>query len=347
LIHLALTSLRNTHLTPKRRSTVAGDGENAAAQERRPLPTGVTPAPLTRGPTRAPGTILFVDHEPGYPVDHRTDSMRERRSRSHLGDFELAAARVVARLTGERVVLQDDNSAHGMVDIRIDHRDRAPGYVEVVTDIDPAYSAMADLVRGQNEIPAADLGRVWFVTVSAKAHVRTLTRDLPERLHGVQQSGALFEIVHWQQHLDGHPSDQVRELAALGVVRLASRPVQPDEAGRILLSGEGTGGPAALDWAAFDDWLTDYLHDHLRADVRRKLAATGVTERHVFIGVSFSTRWAAYHALSDDYCGLPDRPPRLPVEVTHLWVWSYPVGRCIAWFPDTGWLDPVAHWATN
>jgi hypothetical protein len=285
-------------------------------------------------------------YEPGYPVDDRTDDMRARSFRSHLGDFELAAARVVARLSGERVVLQDDNSVAAMVDIRIDYGDRPPGYVEVVTDIDQAYSAMASAIRGQVQVPAPDLGRIWHVTVSPDANIKRLKRDLPSRLALVQQVGTLFETVAWDQHLDSHDVEAVRALATSGVVQLASRPVGADEQSKAIIYGMGTGGPAIQDWDAFNDWLTTFLHDARQADVLRKLAATNAAERHAFVGMSFSTAWLAYHALSDDYQGLPGRPPQLPAEVTHVWVWANPTGRCVAWFPDIGWFDPTSRWAT-
>ncbi|MBM0259599.1 hypothetical protein JNW89_25705 [Micromonospora sp. 4G55] len=273
--------------------------------------------------------------------------MRKRVAESHIGDFELTAARVVARLTGERVVVQDDNSDRGMVDIRIDYRGRPPGYVEVVMDIDPGYSAMASFVRGQRAVPVPDLGRVWFVTVSPRARIQRLIRDLPAKLRLLQQAEALFEYVTGQQQLEKHQSRQVRDLAALGIVQLASRPARDGEEGRVLLFGQGTGGAAEQDWTAFHGWLRDYLHDENRADVRRKLRATNADERHVFVGMSFSTPWLAYHALSEDYNGLPERPPELPGEITHLWVYAYPTGRCLAWFPDKGWVDPRACWATE
>ncbi|GIG63261.1 hypothetical protein Lfu02_76330 [Longispora fulva] len=286
------------------------------------------------------------DYQPGYPIDCRTASMRDRAARGHLGDFEYAAARVMARFTGERVVIQDDNSVNGMADLRIDYRDGVAGFAEVVTDIDRDYSAMVSAVRNNQQIPAPALGRIWWVTLSARAQLRNLTKALPNKLLAVQQSGALFEIVHWEQHLESHASDAVRDLASLGVVQLASRQVQPDEDGKILIHGEGTGGPAELNWTAFTEWLTQFLFGTQQADVRRKLAATNAEERHAFVGASFSTPWAAYHSLSDDYRELPTEHPELPAEITHLWVWSYPLGRCIAWFPDDGWFDPSTRWAT-
>jgi hypothetical protein len=60
----------------------------------------------------------------GYPVDLRTDGQRWRAFNGFAGDFEYAAARVIARLTGERVITQDDNSSPGIADIRIEYEER-------------------------------------------------------------------------------------------------------------------------------------------------------------------------------------------------------------------------------
>ena len=58
-----------------------------------------------------------------------------------VGDFEGMAARVVARLTGERVVIQDDGSKPAMPDIRVDYDDKPAAYVEAVVDADPGVGA--------------------------------------------------------------------------------------------------------------------------------------------------------------------------------------------------------------
>ncbi len=233
-----------------------------------------------------------------------------------------------------------------MADIMIEYRDRPAALAEVVTDIDEQYSAMVSAVRDVQEVPAPCLGRLWWVTVSPSARLRTLVTTLPELLRVAEDAKAYFEIVVPQQNLERHSADAVRRLANLGVVQLASRPLGTGEPGKVLIHGEGTGGPAQLDWPSFDRWLAAFLFDKKRADVRKKLDASGSMERHVFIGASFSTPWAAYHALSDEYRDLPPSDPKLPTEVTHLWAWSYPIGRCIAWFPDTGWFDPSSRWAT-
>ena len=50
--------------------------------------------------------------------------------------MEWNAAHVVARVTGERVILQDDGSQMRMPDIRIEHASGDVAYIEVWTDTD-------------------------------------------------------------------------------------------------------------------------------------------------------------------------------------------------------------------
>ncbi|MGW0393359.1 hypothetical protein ACWDYJ_21155 [Streptomyces sp. NPDC003042] len=59
--------------------------------------------------------------ERGYPAGHRSEEQRKKAAADPLGfDFEGAAGRAIARLSGETVVIQDDNSVDGMPDLRID-----------------------------------------------------------------------------------------------------------------------------------------------------------------------------------------------------------------------------------
>lgn len=289
----------------------------------------------------------MFDFTPGYPDDLRSERNRRRDASSYVGDFEGAAARVVARLTGEYVVLQDDGSAHGMADLRIVYQDGRTAYGEVTLDIDEAYAALgSEVLKRQHRVAAPALGRIWWVTLAPRARVGRLERSLPLVLEKLEASGDTFEIVVFDQRLAQHDNADVQALAEAGVIQLASRIVRTSETPLIHIGVEGTGGLAELDWTFFGDYVASFLSDERRSDVRRKLAATGSGERHAFIGFSFSTPWPAYHALDESYGDLPPEPPCLPAEITHLWVWAYPLGRCIAWFPDLGWFDPRSRWAT-
>jgi hypothetical protein len=88
--------------------------------------------------------------QPGYPIDARPRDRVARLQEKAVGDFEYASARVVARLTGEPVTLQDDGSQDSMPDIRIDYSNRPPAFMEVWTDIDENYAATWALLDLRN-----------------------------------------------------------------------------------------------------------------------------------------------------------------------------------------------------
>jgi hypothetical protein len=286
------------------------------------------------------------DFQPGYPIDLRPNGMRMRDFHSYPGDFEYMAARVVARLTGERVVIQDDNSVRGMADLRIEYGGRPTAFVEIVSDIDPAYAQLNQLVFREQELLAHGLDRIWYVTVAKSAKLKSLKPALGAFLRRLEDASVFLEIVEPDGSLARSSVDELRQLDGLGVVQLCSRPPQPGEEPKILLYPQGVGGRAEQDWQALNTWLADFLSAPGRADVRKKLAATGAAERHAFVGLPLGKEWTAFHSLHGEYGGLPDQPPVLPPEVTHVWVWAQPFGRCIGWFPDRGWFDPRAHWAT-
>ena len=285
------------------------------------------------------------DYVAGYPIDLRTPQQRTRDGRSTTGDFEYAAARVMARLLGDRVYLQDDNRQQAMPDVRIEHANGTAAYGEITMDIEAPYSAMLTEIRRRAAIQA-NVGRYWWVTINGNAKVKMLEQILPDALRALEASGDVFLIVVADQHLDTHANPTVRRLAAAGVVELASRPLWDGETGTIQLCPQGTGGPGELDWTVFGDWLTTWLTDPRRDGKRAKLMGTGADERHLFAGLSYTTPWPVFYALdNDNWRQIPDRDPTLPAEITHLWMWNYPTGRCIAWFPDRGWFEPMFHWS--
>jgi len=269
------------------------------------------------------------DFTPGYPIDLRPPERRRRAAESPVGDFEGMAARVVARLTGEHVVIQDDGSRPAMPDIRIEYAAKPAAYVEVVVDIDSSYAAMdAEIFKGVQTLPS---NRIWRVRLSGRSKVKELRRTLP----------ALLDV-------DTIDQGTMQQLARMGVTVDGPGIPRPGQTGGIHLLPAGIKGSATPVWASFLDWLAAFLASGETADVRSKLAATNAPERHAFVGASFTTNGDVFFALHEE--GRPELPatnPTLPPEITHLWVWTTPgIGRCLAWFPDTGWIDVSDHWAT-
>lgn len=294
-----------------------------------------------------------ADYQPGYPIDLRRADQVASALKSPNRDFEQAAARVVARLTGERVVLQDDGSRDRMPDIRIEYTGSDPGYVEVWTDTDPGYARTWSRLTGRGqqmpaELPSSTLRRNWFVTVSATCELRYLDQQLEPLLARLEADGQVFECVEGEESLRLDPSATVARLLDLGVVELSSVPSGPGQQAVSRLYTTGIVGPIVIRWPVVLDWISDTLASPRFADVRTKLDLTGADQRHVFIGVTFTSPGDVYFALDLREHSLPPDPPTLPNEITHLWLMHAPFpDRCLVWSPDRGWFDPVWHWATD
>ncbi len=294
--------------------------------------------------------ISELDVRPGYPIDARPGRRVATLQEGPVGDVEYTAGRVIARLTGERVVLQDDGSQEKMPDIRIEYASRPPGYVEVVTDIDSKYAqTWSVLMQRQRRLPyitpASSLRRDWQVTLSGATHPANVDAEIEELLAGLEGAGEVFEWVATLYMLQSNPHPSVRRLLELGVVMLSSH---RSDSGVISLYPAGIHGSAIHTWEPVLDWIEQTLASSSLADVRTKLAKTNADERHVFIGVSYTSPSDVFFGLTIDNQTLPAMAPRLPPELTHLWMGHVPsIDRCVAWFPDRGWFDPARYWATN
>lgn len=294
--------------------------------------------------------ISALDFRPGYPIDLRPDRRVASLQKGPVGDVEYTAGRVIARLTGQSVILQDDGSQEMMPDIRIEYAGRPPGFVEVVTDIDSNYAqSWSVLMKWQGQLPfvkpGSTLRRAWQVTLSGATHPANVDAEIEELLAGLERAGEVFERVAPLHVLQSNPHPSMRRLLELGVVMLGSGPSDP---GEIRLIPAGIHGSAIHTWEPVLGWLEQTLASPRLADVRTKLAKTNADERHVFIGVSYTSPSDVFFGLTMDNRTLPAVAPRLPPEITHLWMGHVPsIDRCIAWFPDRGWLDPMLHWRTK
>jgi hypothetical protein len=238
-----------------------------------------------------------------------------------------------------------------MVDMRIEYANREPGYLEVTTDIEHGYAAMWSGLMKSGQIPQAvtlpSLHRQWSVTLSGAIHRRMLDAELEGLLANIEASGLTFQLVAPVETLKATQNASVNRLLDLGVVTLSSASAQSG-LGSALLYPDGITAPAVASWKPILDWISETLASPKLADVRHKLTRTRAVERHVFLGITFSSPSAVYFALTLDEKGLPPTAPILPPEITHLWLWNVAGGdRCVVWSPDRGWLDVARHWATE
>jgi hypothetical protein len=107
------------------------------------------------------------------------------------------------------------------------------------------------------------------------------------------------------------------------------------------LPAERSGGAVAETGCALAGWIGAFLRDPDQQDVLAKLARSGASERHAFVFLpGFTTApFPVSDLLMRTDPPLPIEHPRLPPEVTHIWIvsmWSSGVG--FRWSPGIGWL---------
>jgi len=303
---------------------------------------------------------------PGYPVDERRPEDVARQQASYFGDVEFTAARVVARLTGKRVVLQDNGSKPSMPDLRIESRPGPAAYGEIWIDVDQEEArTMSELFRRQRGLPAElrapELQRIWHVSVSKATRFKSarrssaaaseqpnVERDLRPLLGDMEAAGETFPRIATREQLVALDNQCARRLLDLGIVGAASRPIGAGERGHVLLLPGPIFCPPDLSWQQVNAWIDAKFADpspNLRKHFA-KLEATGATERHLVMGVTASGSNETYWMLTQP-SGLPPEAPSLPPSVTHLWLFDAPrPHRVLVWFPDKGWLDAIENWAT-
>jgi len=288
--------------------------------------------------------------DPGYPVDLRSTAQRLKAAKSVFADFEQAAARVVARFTGERVVLQDDNKLARTTDLRVECEDGRLAVVEIVIDTDPRHAELVEQVTRRSFAITAKvpLTRTWFATVSAKCSLKTLERELPPLLAQSERDGEhLFEAFMEPDQLKAMTSPLVARLVDLGVLTINSAPLRDGRPTKVRITPEGMGGPIHVPWEEFTQGLDNLLRSERLGDVWEKLKLAKADEHHLFLGVSHSSPWAINWAVDHNQRELPPDSPQLPPPVSHLWLMPIPLSlRSIAWFPERGWIDLCRNWAT-
>lgn len=126
----------------------------------------------------------------GVPIDRRSEKQRRGAGASTNADFELMAARVIARHLGERVELVDDGSTDSRVDIYIRYLDDTLGAVEVVTDTSKQWAATYNEIRKREfKVPSPSLARRWYLYLRRDCTLSRLEQDGPHLLVELEATG--------------------------------------------------------------------------------------------------------------------------------------------------------------
>lgn len=280
----------------------------------------------------------------GSLIDQRPTLIRERAARGSLGDTELTAAGIVARHTGARVYLQDDNRGpSGKPDLRVEYADGRAAVIEVVTDIDPGRAAVIQAARHDGtrpegrqtsqSFPVAGLHRKWWVGLRDTVGLKKLRSEARPLL---EQADAHLSVDRHTIRADGLPWE--RRLHQLGIVDLIRGSAA--EPGEVWILPLGAGGSTDPDETGFLQWIKTFLAGGARADVRAKLSRGDFAERHCFILCSESTDWVVNGQLDDTTAWLPTASPELAPPISHVWLFNIEMaGRCLHYGPPDGWID--------
>jgi hypothetical protein len=234
----------------------------------------------------------------------------------------------------------DDNSQDGMHDLWILHLDRAAAAVEVTAAADPEAAQLSKLIatRGRWLVPGIRGG--WAVWVDpSTTRAKLLFTELPALLSELEEAGVSHMDVDPQTGARGRWDARAHELGITNLIQSAGTNYPGSVYVELDQPLERKAGFVAETGDAIAEWIGGYLQSERASDLA-KLARSGAPERHAFVLVPMFTteRFAISELVMWSEARLPLTPPRLPVEVTHVWVVGMAYGVAgFYWAPDTGW----------
>lgn len=212
--------------------------------------------------------------------------------------------------------------------------------VEVTNATDAASTELWGLVNGPGRWIEPGLTGGWGVALYPTARANEVMRELPGLLRELEQRAEPTTVRHWP----GSPVDIETRMEALGVASLHQGAT--DFPGSIHLTialpADQAGGAVPDTGDPLASWLSSWMLETDCADNLRKLADSGLEQRHLFVIVrAFSSApFPVTDLVMRDGAPAPTIDPDLPEAITHVWVtsvWSSGVG--FRWEPELGWLS--------
>lgn len=245
---------------------------------------------------------------------------------------ERFARHLVARSLGVSVSRYEDGTRDGQVDAMIHGADGMEA-LEIIADHEAAFNAQwSALERLNHRLEVQGLRRDWSVQLARSAKVKDIARYLPELMLAMQDEQVLSEPARRRMV----PNDMAR----LGV-RMVS-PLSGTGSGCVHLRAQGWGSPAA------SKTMAGYVEQILDAapDVAHKLSQDPALKKHAFIWTTIGSDYGIQSQLERREQPLPRESPKLPPDVTHVWVaGSFTTQGALAWFPERGWWRPEYPWS--
>jgi len=234
---------------------------------------------------------------------------------------EFAARLIVEANTDYTLDVVDDGSANNLVDYRVLDRDGLPvGTLEVGRNTVPAARKADDAYRKNVAGPQriAGLTKTWLVFCERDGtRFNLLLRQLAPLLRELESAERTTVDTYGAYPYGGRETTVEWRLAVLGIRRVSSFDPRDDGPEVHIESTYGWNSSLGPDitLAEAEAWLSSDGADQRGA--RRKLAAEGLPERHMFLWVDRHNVQASRGLAEPE---LPTRNPALPPEVTHLWL---------------------------
>ena len=240
---------------------------------------------------------------------------------------------MVQAALGVVVEQHDDNSGVSMYDLKIRHQDARAGAVEVIAAAEPEQIELWNVLHRDGRTVISNLAGGWLVTVQAPTRVKSLLKDLPSLLGRLEAAG----VRDFEPDSPGVSPEATALARANGIVH--ARQSDTDFPGSVYFTFDAQAS-FLPDTELLANWVSGFLVGPETEDVRKKLAASGASERHAFVLVppfSLAPEGAAEILLHESPT-VPSHPPSLPPEITHVWLAStWSIGHGMRWSPDTGW----------
>jgi hypothetical protein len=225
-----------------------------------------------------------------------------------MSDSELTAKTALElALPGARMIFRTEQS-HSECDFQLCYANGSTAEVEVTQALDQGWMQAVDRIYGKrpgsNILVATKCRNSWCVFVTRPPLMREIKAGIDDFLYQMENTG--IEEFDWFRELPDWATVFCRTHNIVSCRRLG---IVNEPEIRVSLSPEGGAtGPTVLTEAA--------EREAEKADNRKKLGATNSKERHLVVHVSVSPR-VHLGLLEFDP---PRRSPRLPDEITDIWI---------------------------
>lgn len=237
------------------------------------------------------------------------------------------ARRIVERELKRPVVINDDNNAPGMYDLRVGPADAPEVAIECVGAVDQTYTETWNIGPARGPLHLSVKGD-WTVEIAPTSRVNAVKKGLEQLLQELEARGLYNVYVDYR--LEWQDAELFGKFDSLKITHALC--YSPQGTGKVYLGMPGAGGAVDDQGRAVPEWVGEFLRDASRQDVLSKLQRSGAPDRHAFLIASLmGTPWEVESYLIGDLDHLPSRAPDLPSPVTGVWIVSGMGQKGIRW----------------